>query len=80
MFCPKCGKDLPDGAQFCAHCGKAVSEKTQQWKKQELTEVSILNQEGEHAYQGPAGNVQQQGPIISQKRNARVRKLSSVLP
>ena len=24
MFCPNCGKELPDGAKFCAHCGKAV--------------------------------------------------------
>ena len=21
MFCPKCGKETPDGAQFCLHCG-----------------------------------------------------------
>ncbi len=23
MFCPKCGKENPDGARFCAGCGKA---------------------------------------------------------
>lgn len=23
MFCPKCGKENPDGARFCADCGKA---------------------------------------------------------
>ena len=23
MFCPKCGKENPDGARFCAACGKA---------------------------------------------------------
>jgi hypothetical protein len=22
MFCPACGKELPDGSSFCLHCGK----------------------------------------------------------
>ena len=25
MFCPSCGQQIDDGAQFCMHCGKAVS-------------------------------------------------------
>lgn len=25
MFCVKCGNELPDGAAFCASCGKAIS-------------------------------------------------------
>lgn len=24
MFCPKCGNELPDGAKFCATCGKQI--------------------------------------------------------
>ncbi len=24
MFCPSCGKEIPDGSTFCLHCGKAV--------------------------------------------------------
>lgn len=24
MFCPSCGRDIPDGASFCQHCGKQV--------------------------------------------------------
>ena len=24
MFCPKCGKELPDAAKFCAQCGNAI--------------------------------------------------------
>lgn len=26
MFCPKCGKQLPDGAKFCTGCGSPVSQ------------------------------------------------------
>lgn len=25
MFCPKCGKQSPDGSRFCAHCGALVT-------------------------------------------------------
>lgn len=25
MFCPSCGKELPDGSQFCIKCGKPTS-------------------------------------------------------
>lgn len=25
MFCPKCGKQLPDGAKFCSGCGSVLS-------------------------------------------------------
>lgn len=28
MFCPKCGKELPDGSQFCLKCGHAISANT----------------------------------------------------
>ena len=24
MFCPKCGNELPEGAKFCATCGKQI--------------------------------------------------------
>lgn len=55
MFCPKCGKELPDGVQFCVHCGKAVSEKLQQRQKQgSTTEVFASNQVGERVFKEPA--------------------------
>lgn len=25
MFCPNCGKDIPEGSSFCLHCGKATT-------------------------------------------------------
>src|SRR5579885_2175605 len=26
IYCPKCGKELPDDAQFCMKCGKSLQE------------------------------------------------------
>ena len=28
MFCPNCGRKLPEGAEFCIGCGKAVNPAT----------------------------------------------------
>lgn len=25
MFCPSCGKEMPDGAKFCGNCGNSVN-------------------------------------------------------
>ena len=25
MFCPKCGKEIPDGSAFCSSCGTNVN-------------------------------------------------------
>lgn len=27
MFCPKCGKDLPDNSKFCKYCGSQLKIK-----------------------------------------------------
>ena len=27
MFCPKCGKDLPDNSKFCKYCGSQIKKK-----------------------------------------------------
>lgn len=29
MYCPKCGKELEDGSQFCAYCGAKIEEQTE---------------------------------------------------
>jgi hypothetical protein len=33
MFCPSCGKELPDGSAFCLHCGKPTAAPTQAAQK-----------------------------------------------
>lgn len=30
MFCLKCGRELPDGAKFCAYCGAQINSTTNQ--------------------------------------------------
>jgi uncharacterized membrane protein YvbJ len=26
MFCPKCGKEIPDGSKFCPYCGYQIAK------------------------------------------------------
>ena len=26
MFCPNCGKEIPDGSRFCTQCGNPTGE------------------------------------------------------
>jgi predicted nucleic acid-binding Zn ribbon protein len=33
MFCPKCGKEIPDGSGFCSKCGSALTDSS---KKAEI--------------------------------------------
>ena len=30
MFCEKCGKEIPDGATFCSHCGEPIKNNVNQ--------------------------------------------------
>ena len=34
MFCPNCGNQLPDHAQFCSHCGSTVRARSSQTQRQ----------------------------------------------
>ena len=29
MFCPKCGKELDNGAAFCGYCGASIKPQTE---------------------------------------------------
>lgn len=31
MFCPNCGKEIPEGYSFCGNCGASVLEYTQEY-------------------------------------------------
>jgi len=37
MKCPKCGQDIPDGAQFCGNCGQSVTTYAQPVQPQTAT-------------------------------------------
>ena len=75
MFCPNCGKELPDGAKFCLFCGKVVSEESQKSQEQNPSEVSTQNQNSENTSQDSSiaeGKVQQQKSSILQKKKSIV--------
>jgi len=38
MFCPKCGKEIADDAEFCVHCGRKVPPTESSIKKSEQNE------------------------------------------
>jgi predicted nucleic acid-binding Zn ribbon protein len=40
VFCPKCGKELPDGSQFCLKCGRPLTADIKPEKKRPA--VSVL--------------------------------------
>lgn len=63
MFCPNCGKELPDGAQFCTQCGTAILSKPQQSSE---SEPSAFTQDH---------NKFQQGSTILQKKSSNSWKV-----
>lgn len=63
MFCPKCGKELPDGAKFCPQCGTAILSKPQQ--PSDLEPSTFIQDHNES----------QQGSAILPKRNSNSWKV-----
>lgn len=45
MFCPYCGKKLPDNTKFCIYCGKPVSNDTSQESIRNMYEVPSVGTE-----------------------------------
>lgn len=46
MFCKYCGKELPDGAKFCARCGKNqrdISSKNEKAKSDSKTDSKLVS-------------------------------------
>ena len=42
MYCPNCGKELPDGSQFCGYCGTQISENSSHPVSVNANEFSVL--------------------------------------
>jgi len=39
MYCNQCGKQIPDDAKFCHHCGSAIGIEQEHEKAAEVLEV-----------------------------------------
>ena len=33
MYCPNCGKEIPDESKFCPECGYTITQKAEELKK-----------------------------------------------
>lgn len=41
MFCPSCGRSIPDGSKFCLYCGARIPESNDQLTMRETPPVSL---------------------------------------
>lgn len=74
MFCPNCGKELPDGVKFCAHCGKAVSLEPQQTQKQIAAPDISSGNTSQDSY-GIGESVPQQRSALLLKKKSKSLKI-----
>ena len=72
MFCPNCGKELPDGSAFCGNCGAQLNASAQQPGPQGGP------QQG-YQQPGPQGGYQQQ-PQQPQRPSAAATAFSGLVP
>lgn len=42
MFCPNCGKDIPDSAKFCKYCGTQLNKNNESEKKEDNKASPVL--------------------------------------
>ena len=61
MFCPFCGKEIPDGSKFCGYCGKTIDASAQ---------PSQPAMGGQQGMQPPTQNVKTVGTSIFKNKKA----------
>ena len=49
MFCPKCGKEIPDGSKFCSYCGEKI-EQVEEVKSEEDIPLGISTKNRKTAF------------------------------
>lgn len=79
MFCPKCGKQIPDGAKFCGGCGNPV--KAQQDRKIPVPPQNAQFAQAGHQASAPAPNLSSNRGMNGDNREEerKNRKLTIIL-
>lgn len=62
MYCLKCGKELPDGSQFCSYCGTEQAANQQTSDSVQTNEPKITNSAHNQAYQAPIRKAEHSAP------------------
>lgn len=70
MFCPNCGKELPEGVKFCAYCGKSVFGQEQQSPDQNIIQDNATPEQDSN---NVAGGSSQESVILPQKKSKNVK-------
>lgn len=72
MYCPSCGGEIEDNAQFCEHCGASIEEANSAPTQQPQTETETAGQRPSGQGQPPnTGGRQGQGQPRNNTTNAR---------
>ena len=58
MFCPNCGKELPEGAKFCDECGTRLSDmQPDQYEPPYQDAIQEIEEQNPYAAKPPAGKI-----------------------
>ena len=72
MFCPNCGKEIPDGSAFCGNCGARLDASASQ--------PAGGPQQGGYQQSGPQQGYQQPGPQQPPRPSAAAAAMGGLVP
>ena len=78
MFCPNCGKEIPDGSAFCGNCGARLDASASQ--PAGGPQQGGYQQQPGYRQPGPQQNYQQPGPQQPPRPSAAAAAMSGLVP